>query len=142
MPARSWPVRSCVTSEMTLQPIASQLEQLWRSREIPICVNRVDVAEIGRQDRQSRVWIIAVAIGVEDGVDCKAVPKIVQPRPACCRARHDAGMTNKPLERVLHVRIEQPRARRREEQGRDVWRLARTIGAAEIVAKGGDGTRM
>lgn len=50
----------------------------------------------------------------------------------------DAGMTNKPLERVLHVRIEQPRASWREEQGRDVRRLARTIGAAEIVAKGGD----
>src|SRR5208337_1677501 len=77
MPARSWPVRSCVTSEMTLQPIAGQLQQLRRGREIPICVNRVDVAEIGRQNRQSRTWIIAVAIGVEDGVDRKAVSKIV-----------------------------------------------------------------
>ena len=127
---------------MTLQPIAGQLQQLRRGREIPICVNRVDVAEIGRQDRQSRAWIIAVAVGVEDGIDREAVSKIVQPRSACRRTRHDAGMTNKPLERVLHVRIEQPRARRREEQGRDVRRLARTIGAVEIVAKGGDRTGM
>src|SRR5262252_61167 len=142
MPARLWPVRSCVTSEMALQPIAGQLQQLWRGREIPICVNRVDVAEIGRQDRQSRAWIIAVAIGVKDGVDRKAVSKIVQSRPACRRTWLDAGTTNKPLERVLHVRIEQPRARWREEQGRDVRRLARTIGAAEIGGKGGDRTRM
>jgi hypothetical protein len=42
-------------------------------------VNRVDVAEIGRQDRHSRAWIIAIAIGVEDSVDRKAVSKIVQP---------------------------------------------------------------
>src|SRR5215475_6193642 len=140
MPARLWPVRSCVTSEMALQPIAGQLQQLWRGREIPICVNRVDVAEIGRQDRQSRAWIIAVAIGVKDGVDRKAVSKIVQSRPACRRTWLDAGTTNKPLERVLHVRIEQPRARWREEQGRDVRRLA--IGAAEIGGKGGDRTRM
>ena len=61
---------------MALQPIAGQLQQLWRGREIPICVNRVDVAEIGRQDRQSRAWIIVVAIGVKDGVDRKAVPVI------------------------------------------------------------------
>src|SRR5579862_167903 len=142
MPARSWPVRSCVTSEMTLQPIAGQLQQLRRGREIPIGVNRVDMAEIGRQDRQSRAWIIAVAIGVEDGVDRKAVSKIVQPRPACGRTRHNAGMTDKPLERVLHVRIEQPRACRREEQGREIRRPARTIGAAEIVGKSGDRTRM
>src|SRR5215471_13744595 len=101
MPARLWPVRSCVTSEMALQPIAGQLQQLWRGREIPICVNRVDVAEIGRQDRQSRAWIIAVAIGVKDGVDRKAVSKIVQSRPACRRTWLDAGTTNKPLERVL-----------------------------------------
>src|SRR5215831_10609482 len=141
MPARLWPVRSCVTSEMALQPIAGQLQQLWRGREIPICVNRVDVAEIGRQDRQSRAWIIAVAIGVKDG-DRKAVSKIVQSRPACRRTWLDAGTTNKPLERVLHVRIEQPRARWREEQGRDVRRLARTTGAAEIGGKGGDRTRM
>src|SRR5262249_56573911 len=123
-------------------PIAGQLQQLWRGREIPICVNRVDVAEIGRQDRQSRAWIIAVAIGVKDGVDRKAVSKIVQSRPACRRTWLDAGTTNKPLERVLHVRIEQPRARWREEQGRDVRRLARTIGAAEIGGKGGDRTRV
>src|SRR6478672_5821778 len=142
MPARSWPVRSCVTSEMALQPIAGQLQQLWRGREIPICVNRVDVTEIGRQDRQSRAWIIVVAIGVKDGVDRKAVSKIVQSRPACCRTWLDTGPTNKPLERILHIRIEQPRARWREEQGRDVRRLARTIGAAEIGGKGGDRTRM
>src|SRR5262249_579691 len=108
----------------------------------PICVNRVDVAEIGRQDRQSRAWIIVVAIGVKDGVDRKAVSKIVQSRPACCRTWLDTGPTNKPLERILHIRIEQPRARWREEQGRDVRRLARTIGAAEIGGKGGDRTWM
>src|SRR5262245_47505471 len=142
MPAGSWSARSCVTFQMTLQPIAGQLQQLRRGREIPIRVNRVDVTEIGRQDRQFCAWIVAVAVGVEDGVDRKAVSKIMQPWPACRRTRHDAGMTNKPLERVLHVRIEQPRARWREEQGRDVRRLARTIGAAEIVAKGGDCTRM
>jgi len=61
---------------MALQPIAGQLQQLWRGREIPICVNWVDVAEIGRQDRQSRAWIIAVAIGVKDCVDRKAVSLI------------------------------------------------------------------
>src|SRR5208337_5237703 len=127
MPARSWPGRSCVTSEMTLQPIAGQL-QLRRGREIPICVNRVDVAEIGRQDRQSRTWIIAVAIGVEDGVDRKAVSKIVQPRPACRRTRHDAGMTNKSLERVLHARRRKPQERsaknQQQAEGRNPWFLA------------------
>src|ERR1700676_324584 len=142
MPARSWPVRSCVTSEMALQPIAGQLQQLWRGREIPICVNRVDVAEIGRQDCQSRAWITVVAIGVKDGVDRKAVSKIVQSRPACRRTWLDTGTTNKPLERILHIRVEQPRARWREEQGRDARRLARTIGTAEIGGKGGDRTRM
>jgi hypothetical protein len=39
-------------------------------------MNRLDVTEIGRQDRQSRAWIIVVAIGVKDGVDRKAVPVI------------------------------------------------------------------
>jgi hypothetical protein len=101
-------------------------------------MNRVDVTEIGRQDRQSRAWVIVVAISVKDGVDRKAVSKIVQSRPACRRTWLDTGPTNKPLERILHIRIEQPRARWREEQGRDVRRLARTIGAAEIGGKGGD----
>ena len=43
---------------------------------------RVDVAEIGRQDRQSGAGFIAIAIGVKDGVDGEAMSKIMQPRPA------------------------------------------------------------
>ena len=71
---------------------------------------RVDMAEIGRQDRQAGAWVIAVAIAIEDGADGEAVPKIVEPGPACRRARRDAGMTSSLLERRLHVRVEQPRA--------------------------------
>jgi hypothetical protein len=66
----------------------------------------IEMAEISRQDRWSRTRIIAIAVGVEDGVDGKAASKIT--RRHYRRARCDAGMTDKSLERVLP-----PCARRR-----------------------------
>jgi hypothetical protein len=66
---------------MTLQPIAGQSQKLRSGREIPIGMGRVCVPEIGRQQREAATRIdIVVSVSVENGVDGKSVPKVVEPR--------------------------------------------------------------
>jgi hypothetical protein len=59
-----------------LQPLTRQLQQLRSGREIPVCLARVDVAEIGRQQREPGSRVAAIAIAVKDSADGESMPVI------------------------------------------------------------------
>lgn len=67
-------VPSCGTSEVPLQTITNQRQQLWRSREIPVCADGIDVAEVGRQQRDPVPRLPAISISVKDGIDGESMP--------------------------------------------------------------------
>jgi hypothetical protein len=62
---------------VTLQPLTRQLQQLRSGREVPICLARVDVAEIGRQQCKLGSGVAAIAIAVKDGADGESVTNVM-----------------------------------------------------------------
>ena len=50
---------------MAFEAVRGQLHQLRGGREIPVGVLGVDMPEIGRQQGEPRLWIMALPIGVK-----------------------------------------------------------------------------
>jgi len=59
---------------MALEPLTSQSQQFGSGGEVPVCLARVDMAEIGRQQGQPCRWITAIAISVKKSADGERVP--------------------------------------------------------------------
>src|SRR5580693_2020171 len=91
-----------------LQPLTCQLQQLRGSGQVPVCLARVDVAEIGRQQCKPGSWVAAIAVAVTDRADSESMPNVVEPRSAQGRARLEAGLADQLVEGPLDVGVEQP----------------------------------
>ena len=61
---------------MTFEAVSGQLHQLRRRGQVPVVVLGVDMAEIGREQREPRFRIVVLPIGVEQGAHCEAMPVI------------------------------------------------------------------
>ena len=101
---------------MALEAITGQLQQLWRGREIPICIPGIDVTEIRGREREPRFWVVAMSICVQKGADGEPMAYVVKPRPARRGMRFQASAAHDGAERVPHITREEPHARGRDQQ--------------------------
>src|SRR3954454_7141755 len=123
------------------QSLARQFQQLWSGGEVPVCLARVDVAEIGRQQRKPHSRIAVITKAVHDGADSESMPQVMQPRPARGRARLDAGSADYLVKGRLDVGVEQPGARGGDEQRRHIRWLMGSVTSAQILTESGHGAR-
>src|ERR1700751_4172418 len=65
-----------------VQTLAGGPQQLGSAGQVPIGVGNVRVPEVSRQDGQTSLGVLAVAIPAQQRLDRKSVPKIVQARAA------------------------------------------------------------
>lgn len=70
------------------------------------------MAEVGRQQRNPVSRFPAISISIENGIDRKSMPQVVQPRPARTRACLEAGAVSNLAEGRLDIDVEQPGANR------------------------------
>src|ERR1700761_4689202 len=125
-----------------LQPPTCQLQQLRGSGEVPVCLARVDVAEIGRQQRKPGSWVAAIAVAVKDRADGESMTHVMQSRPARGRARFEAGVADPLVEGRLNVGVEQPVTRSGDEERRRVGRPTGPVASAQILTESSHSTRM
>lgn len=70
---------SCSWSDLLedLEMASCQTEQLWGAREVPIGGAWLTVAQVGRERRQARLDVLAVAIPVDQRMNGEGVAQIV-----------------------------------------------------------------
>src|SRR4051812_4392517 len=67
---------------------------------------------------------------------------VMQSRPARGRARLEAGLADQLVEGRLNVRVEQPGARRGDEERRRIGRPTGPVASAQILTESSHSTRM
>src|SRR6266852_4687465 len=91
-------------------------EQLRGCREVPVRRGWIDVAEVGRQQRQPGFNLETGGVPVEQAGHGEAVTEVPQARPTPLRAEREAGTALQVDESRLQVAGTQPRAGGRDEQ--------------------------
>src|SRR5258708_994415 len=123
MPATSGPASSWSDLLESLKTTSCQAEQLRGAREVPVGGAWLNVAQVGRQRRQARLNVFAVAIPVDEGVHRERVAQIVDVRNDG-RLRSDASGGGELPKRDQDVLIEEAGADDRDEKA---GRFARRV---------------
>src|SRR5439155_26871238 len=107
-------------------------EQLRGCREVPVRRGGIDVAEVGRQQRQPGFNLDAGGVPVEHAGHGEAVTEVPQARPTPLRAEGKAGAALQADESRLQVAGTKPRAGGRDEQARCTWRGKELISSSGV----------
>ena len=126
---------------MSFEAVGGQLHQLRRRRQIPIGGLGVAMSEIGGQQCESRLRVVALAIGVEQRRHSEPMTNIVQPWPTGGSVRPKTHAPHQGEKRVLHVALQQPGAGGGHEQRGGVTGR-RSVRAVEILLDRGGGSGM
>jgi hypothetical protein len=124
------------------EPLRGQGEQFRDGLQVPVGRLRVDVSEPGRQHRQPRWNIAAVAVEVGQGGDGEAMPQIVQPGPAPPRRDGDPGQIDQAGEGAREVVDVQAGAAGADEETRRAAVRAPPVTVLPIVPQRRHGRRM
>ena len=123
---------------MAFEAVGGQLHQLGCGREIPVGGLGVDVPEIGRQQREPRLGVVVVLVGVEQGAHREPMSNVMQPWPTDRRSWRETGTLHQRAERLVYVAIQQPVAGGGHEQGGSVPGR-RPVRPAEVLLECGGG---
>ena len=106
-----------------------------RRGQVPVGGAWVDVAEVGGQQGEPGLPVLAGGVGIEQAADRERMTQIVDARAAGRRPGLQPGLAGQPRERRVHVAIQQPGAGRGDEHRRGAGMGVQPVPQPQVAAQ-------